>query len=53
MDEIEDWLRELEIWKCVTDIEEKKQGPVVYLTLPDKIRKSCSDIKIWINCTYD
>ena len=44
IDEIEDWLREIEIWQCVTDIEEKKQGPVVYLCLPDKIRKSCNDI---------
>ena len=42
--EIEDWLREIEIWQCVTDIEEKKQGPVVYLSLPDKIWKSCNDI---------
>ena len=44
IDEIEDWLREIEIWQCVADIEEKKQGPVVYLCLPDKIRKSCNDI---------
>ena len=46
IDEIEDWLREIEIWQCVTDIEEKKQGPVVYLSLPDKIRKSCNDISV-------
>ena len=46
MDEIEDWLREIEIWQCVTDIEEKKQGPVAYLPLPDKIRKSSSYIKV-------
>ena len=46
IDEIEEWLRELEIWQCVTDIEEKKQGPLVYLSLPDKIRKSCNDIKV-------
>ena len=46
IDEIEDWLREIEIWQCVTDIEEKKQGPVVYLCLPDKIRKSCNDISV-------
>ena len=46
IDEIEDWLRELEIWQCVTDIEEKKQGLVVYISLPDKIRKSCGDIKV-------
>ena len=24
LDEIEDWLRKIEIWQCVTDIEEKK-----------------------------
>ena len=46
IDEIEDWLREIEIWQCVTDIEEKKQGPVVHLSLPDKIRKSCNDISV-------
>ena len=46
IDEIEDWLRELEIWQCVTDTEEKKQGPVVNLSLLDKICKSCSDIKV-------
>ena len=46
IDEIEDWLREIEIWQCVTDIEEKKQGPVMYLSLPDKIRKSCNDISV-------
>ena len=26
IDENEPWLRELEIWQCVTDIEEKNQG---------------------------
>ena len=26
IDEIEDWLREIEIWQCVTDIEEKNKG---------------------------
>ena len=45
-DEIEDWLHEINIWQCVTDIGEKKQGPVVYLSLPDKIRKSCNDISV-------
>ena len=28
------------IWQCVTDLEPKKQGLVVYLSLPDKIHKS-------------
>ena len=39
-DEIEDWLCEIEIWQCVTDIKEKKQGLGVHLSLTDKIRKS-------------
>ena len=33
-------------WQCVTDMEEKKQGSVVYLSLPDKIRESCNDISV-------
>ena len=46
LDDIEDWLRELQIWQCVTGIEKKKQGPIVYVSPPDKIHKSCSDIKV-------
>ena len=30
----------------MTDIEPKKQGPVVYLPVPDKIRKSCNDVSV-------
>ena len=26
IDEIADWLREIETWQCVTDIEEKSKG---------------------------
>ena len=44
--EREQWLQELEIWECVTDLEKKKQGPMVYLSLTDKIRKSCNDISV-------
>ena len=33
MDEIEDWLKKLEIWQCVIDTEETKQGPAVYVTV--------------------
>ena len=46
IDEIKDWLRQLEIWQSVTDNEEKKQKPAVYLLLPDKILQSCTNIKI-------
>ena len=30
----------------MTDLEPKKQGPVVYLPLLDKIRKSCNDVSV-------
>ena len=36
--EIEEWLQELTIWQCVTDPEPKKQGLVVYLSLPLKLQ---------------
>ena len=48
IEEIEEWLRELEIWQRVTDLEKKKQGLVVYLSSADKIRKCCSDIPVRI-----
>ena len=44
--EIEEWLQELRIWQCVIDLESKKQGPVVYLSLPNKICKSCNDVSV-------
>ena len=48
LEEIEEieWLQELETWQRVTDLEKKKQGPVVYLFLIDKIRTSCNDISV-------
>ena len=42
--DIEEWLGELQIWQCVTDSGKKTQGPVVYLSLTGKIRKSWNDI---------
>ena len=44
--EFEDWLHETEIWQCLTDLEVEKQGPTIYLSLDDKIRKTCLDIKV-------
>ena len=39
-------MQELEIWLCVTDLGKTKQDPEVYLSLKDKIRKSCNDISV-------
>ena len=32
--------------KCLTDLDKKKQGPVIYLSLDNKIRRTCSDIEV-------
>ena len=46
IDEFEEWLHETEIWQCLTDLDKDKQGPAIYLSLDEKIRKICSDIKV-------
>ena len=43
-EEIDLWLHDLQVWQCVTDLEKKQQGPVIYLSLPDKVRRACGDI---------
>ena len=40
------WLHEIEVWKCVTGLDKKKQGPMIYLSLEGKARRLCSSIKI-------
>lgn len=42
----EEWLKEIEIWQCLPDLNKEKQGTAIYLSLDDNIRKTCSDIKI-------
>ena len=32
-DEFDNWLREIELWQCITDLDIKKQGPAIYLSL--------------------
>ena len=31
VDNIDSWLHDLQIWKCVTDLEKKQQRPIIYL----------------------
>ena len=45
VDNIDSCLHNLQIWKCVADLEKKQQGPV-NLSLPDKIRNSCRDVTL-------
>ena len=46
VDDFENCLHEIEIWQYVTDLEDKKQRPAMYLSLNEKIRKSCSSIQV-------
>lgn len=43
-EDYEDWLREIEIWQCVTELEKKKQVPAIYLSLQGKARKAWEGI---------
>ena len=45
VDDFEYWLHETEIWHCLIDLAKKKQGPAIYLSLDENIRKTCCDIK--------
>ena len=45
------WLKEINIWQTFTDINIKKQGPAVFLTLEGKARKSILELDVKdINC---
>ena len=46
VDNIDSCLHNLQIWKCVADLEKKQQEPVIYLSLPDKIRNSSRDVTL-------
>ena len=46
IEEFEDWLHGTEILQCLTDLEKEKLGPAIYLSLNEKIRKTCSYIKV-------
>ena len=39
------WKNDIEVWQMFTDIEEKKRGPAVYLSLTGKAREAVRDIR--------
>ena len=43
VDNMNVWLQEIDLWKCVTELNLKLQGPVIYLSLPCKIPQACLD----------
>ena len=45
IDDFEDRLHGTKIWQWLTDLDKKKHGPAIYLSLDENIRKTC-DIKV-------
>ncbi len=50
-DEFEEWKRDIAIWKAVTTVEKKTQGPILYRSLEGQAKKACSNIKIEDICS--
>lgn len=46
IEEVGAWLHNLQVWQCVKDLEKKQQSPVIYLSLPDKVRSLCRAIRV-------
>ena len=46
VENIDIWLREIELWQRVTELSIKQQGPAIYLSLPFKIHQECIDISV-------
>ena len=42
----EQWLKELEIWQCFTDIPKAKQAPAIFLTLEGKAREAVLELDV-------
>ena len=45
-EDFENWLREIKIWQCATELEKKKQGPAIYLSLEGETRKASEGIDV-------
>ena len=39
------WKNDIEVWQMYTDLDRKKQGPAVYLSLTDRAREVVRSIK--------
>ena len=44
VDNTDVWLTEIELWICVTELDDKQQGPAIYLLLPCNVRQACIDM---------
>ena len=54
-EDFEEWKRDVEIWRVVTELEEKKQGPVLvlYRSFEGQAKKACSNIAVKDLCDKD
>ena len=43
-DDIDHWLFELSLWQDVTDVRKVNQASVVFMSLPDKMRRACANL---------
>ena len=46
VDNIDVWLGEIELWKRVTEFDDKQQGSAIYLFLPCNVRQACIDVSL-------
>ena len=42
----ETWLKEIQIWQTFTDLEPKKQGPAIFLTLEGQAREAVLELDV-------
>ena len=43
VDNIDVWFREIKLWKFVNELDDKQQGPAIYLLLPCNLCQACMD----------
>ena len=39
-------VKRIELWKCVTELDDKQQGPAIYLSSPFNVCQACIDISV-------
>ena len=42
--DFDSWKREVTLWQSITELAKNKQGPVLFLSLPEKVRAQCSSL---------
>ena len=52
-EDFEECKHDVDIWQAVTELEEKKQGPVLYRSLEGQAKKACSNIAVKDICDKD